>query len=314
MLAYGPVQDSEERSSSRKMVRFLHCACSLFIPTGLPMSEQLNSSFASAPAVQAMVSEQYVNTPDGRLNVKRWSPGAQSAQQSKAPIVLMHDSLGSVSLWRDFPGQLALATGRDVIAYDRLGFGKSDAHPSKLTPSFVEDEVRMGFAPVHQALGLTDFVLFGHSVGGGMAAMVAAAYPEQCKALITESAQTFVEDRTLNGIREARDNFAQSGQMERLSKYHGDKAAWVLSAWVDTWLTEEFSHYRLDGALAQVHCPVLAIHGELDEFGSLVHPENIRQWVKGPAQTEIIAGGGHVPHRELPERILACVAAFLKNV
>lgn len=262
-------------------------------------------------AMPALAIETRVATPDGQLFVKRWS-GLEGAL--KAPLVLMHDSLGSVALWREFPEQLAAATGRDVIAYDRLGFGQSDAHPRKLTPEFVAQEVDAGFAPVHQALGLGDFVLLGHSVGGGMAAMVAAAYPVQCQALITESAQTFVEQRTLEGIRAARDSFARPGQLERLARHHGDKAAWVLSAWVDTWLTEAFSHYRLDGALRRVHCPVLAIHGELDEFGSLVHPENICEWSQGRCEAEIIAGGGHVPHRELPERITGRIAAFLQTI
>ncbi|MEG0148053.1 MAG: alpha/beta hydrolase [Comamonas sp.] len=262
-------------------------------------------------ATPALVIATRIATPDGQLFVKRW-PGVDGPV--KAPLVLMHDSLGSVALWREFPEQLAAATGRDVIAYDRLGFGQSDAHPRKLTPDFVAQEVAAGFAPVHQALGLRNFVMLGHSVGGGMAAMVAAAYPVQCKALITESAQTFVEDRTLEGIRAARDNFAKPGQLDRLSRYHGDKAAWVLSAWVDTWLTEAFSHYRLDATLRRVHCPVLAIHGELDEFGSLVHPENICEWSQGPAQAEIVAGGGHVPHRELPERIVGRIATFLQPI
>ena len=274
------------------------------------------SEKASNASAELTVSEVMVSTPDGALYVKRWQPqGEQGAQELRnAPVVLMHDSLGSVALWRDFPQQLAAATGREVIAYDRLGFGQSDANPHVLQPSFVENEVQTGFAPIHKALGLNDFVMLGHSVGGGMACMVAAAYPQQCKALITESAQSFVEERTLEGIRAARDNFAQPGQVERLGRYHGEKAAWVLSAWVDTWLSEPFAHYRLDEALRQVHCPVLAIHGELDEFGSLVHPENICEWSQGVCETEIIAGGGHVPHRELPERITARIAQFLSKI
>ncbi|MDL5038195.1 alpha/beta fold hydrolase [Comamonas resistens] len=269
------------------------------------------SDQASCISTTVTARDTRVATPDGALYVKRWQP---QPAEGKAPIVLMHDSLGSVALWRDFPQQLAAATGREVIAYDRLGFGHSDANPRQLLPDFVENEVKAGFTPIHQALGIGDFVLLGHSVGGGMACMTAAAYPRHCKALITESAQSFVEDRTLNGISEARDNFAKPGQLDRLSRYHGDKAAWVLSAWVDTWLSEPFAHYRLDTALKQVHCPVLAIHGELDEFGSLVHPENISAWSQGPSEVEIIAGGGHVPHRELPERITGRITRFLSDI
>ncbi|GGH63143.1 hydrolase [Comamonas phosphati] len=264
----------------------------------------------SPTTLSPATSETLVATPAGRLYAKRWhAPDPTGC----APIVLLHDSLGSVALWREFPGELAAATGRDVIAYDRLGFGRSDPNPARLAADFVQNEVQAGFAPLHRALELDSFVALGHSVGGGMAAMVAAAYGARCEALITESAQTFVEDRTLQGIRAARDNFAQPGQLERLARYHGDKAAWVLSAWVDSWLSPEFAGYRLDQALARVRSPVLAIHGECDEFGSLVHPENIGQWAAGPVETDIIAGGGHVPHRELPERITGRIARFLGN-
>jgi len=176
----------------------------------------------------------------------------------------------------------------------------------------VAREAQGDFAALRQALALEGFVVLGHSVGGGMAAHVAAAWPKQCVALVTESAQTFVEDRTLEGIRVARDQFAQPGQLDRLSKYHGDKAAWVLSAWVDTWLSPAFAGYSLQGALEQVRCPVLAIHGEQDEYGSLVHPRNLARWVPGPVEQEIVAGGGHVPHREQPERIVARIAQFLQ--
>jgi pimeloyl-ACP methyl ester carboxylesterase len=252
-----------------------------------------------------------VPTPEGQLHVQRWQPPVMA---DKAPVVLLHDSLGCVALWRAFPAQLADATGRAVIAYDRLGFGQSDAYPGRLAPGFVQAEVAASFTLVHQALGLDDFVILGHSVGGGMAVQVAAAYAAQCRALITESAQSFVEDRTLAGIRAARDHFAQPGQLERLARHHGDKAAWVLAAWVETWLSAAFADYRLDTACQQVRCPVLAIHGECDEFGSLVHPENLCAWTQGPGEMEIIAGGGHVPHREQPARIVHRIAGFLSGV
>ena len=277
-----------------------------------------------------------IATPQGQLHAQRWLPTEASADSIQvgaspqapaqpaataegsaaafhpAPIVLLHDSLGSVALWRDFPALLAQATGRAVMAYDRPGFGQSDPAPGALAPGFVAQEAQGAFAALLHGLGLERFVVLGHSVGGGMAAHVAAAYPQHCVALVTESAQTWVEERTLQGIRDARDNFARPGQMERLAKHHGDKAAWVLSAWVDTWLSPAFADYSLQGALGQVRCPVLAIHGEQDEFGSLQHPQNIAAWVPGPVEQEIVAGGGHVPHREQPERIAARIAQFLQ--
>ncbi|EPD46810.1 MULTISPECIES: alpha/beta hydrolase [Delftia] len=265
--------------------------------------------------IPASLSETRISTPQGSIYVRRWqAPAAGEESLARAPIVLLHDSLGSVALWRDFPQQLAEATRRDVLAYDRLGFGQSDPYPGTLGPGFVAREAETVFPAVHQGLGLGDFIVLGHSVGGGMAAMVAARYGAQCKAVVTESAQAFVEDRTLQGIRAAQQDFARPGQLARLEKYHGDKAAWVLSAWVDTWLSQPFADYRLDEALERVRCPVLAIHGEHDEFGSLVHPERIRDRARGPVEVEIVAGGGHVPHREQPERIAQRIARFLARV
>ena len=104
-----------------------------------------------------------------------------------------------------------------------------------------------------------------------MAVNVAARHASDCRALITESAQAFAEDRTVAGVADAR-GFAEPGQLDRLKKYHGEKAAWVLSAWVDNWLSPAFTDWTLDEALRQVRCPVLALHGEVDEYGSPAHP------------------------------------------
>lgn len=251
-----------------------------------------------------------IETPQGSLFAQCWVPERACGN----PTVLLHDSLGCVALWRDFPEQLAAATGREVIAYDRLGFGQSDPHPDQLGPGFVADEAERGFVPLCEQLGIKRFVLFGHSVGGAMASVCAARFPERCEALITESAQTFVEDLTLNGIRDARDAFAESGQLDRLKRYHGDKAAWVLSAWTDTWLSTPFQDWSLDDVLPQVRCPVLAIHGAHDEYGSAVHPNRFAELSAGPGRALIVDDCGHVPHKEKPDTVLDAVSAFLAPV
>ncbi|WP_229238178.1 alpha/beta fold hydrolase [Dyella amyloliquefaciens] len=253
--------------------------------------------------------EHWVTTDRGRIYTKRWI--APSAAPAAAPIVLFHDSLGCVELWRDFPGQLARATDRDVIAYDRLGFGKSEAHHGTLRNDFIHDEARVDFHSVRDQLAIRTFVAFGHSVGGGMAVGCAAAYPDDCSALITESAQAFVEACTIKGIVEAKENFRQPGQLERLKKYHGDKAAWVLHAWTDTWLAADFATWHLDDDLRRLRCPVLAMHGDKDEFGSLLQPRRIVDLGGTRSTLEILAQCGHVPHHVQRDVVLSLVGRWL---
>ncbi|MEN4921022.1 alpha/beta hydrolase [Achromobacter spanius] len=258
----------------------------------------------------------FVPTESGRLFARRWTPDTSGVDTSGVdtsgvPIVLLHDSLGCVDLWRDFPVQLARATGRTVIAYDRLGFGRSDPHEGTLGLDFVAREAQEGFCAVRDALGLDRYAVFGHSVGGGMAIACAAAHHDACQALITESAQVYAEERTLEGIRQAKVSFAQPGQLDRLKKYHGDKAAWVLSAWIDTWLSPGFADWTLDAQLAQVRCPALALHGDNDEYGSTEHARRIARLAG--AQPVIFADCGHVPHRESPEKVLETVSGWLSG-
>ena len=145
-----------------------------------------------------------------------------------------------------------------------------------------------------------------------MAVGIAAAYPAECVGIITVSAQAFVEDRTVAGIRDAQAFFAQPGQRERLSRYHGCKASWVLGAWIDRWLDPAFSDWSLDSHLPEVVCPNLVLHGRGDEYGTVRHPERIAGLSTG-ASTTHIGGWGHVPHREAPEAVLALVAGWLEG-
>ena len=256
--------------------------------------------------------DHWITTGQGRLFAKVWAPSALPGD-TDAPIVLFHDSLGCVELWRDFPEQLAVATRRSVVAYDRLGFGRSDEHPGPLPLTFISDEAAAVVPRLCDALGIDVIVPFGHSVGGGMAIATAARWPERCAAVVTESAQSFVEDRTRAGLEAARIEFARPGQIERLARYHGAKARWVLDAWIETWLSPEFADWRLDNDLRGVRCPALAIHGDRDEYGSVEHPGRIARLTHGPSRAVILDGCGHVPHREQPARVLAEVAGFLAS-
>lgn len=254
------------------------------------------------------VTEDWIETPRGRLFFRDWSG------DGGPPLILMHDSLGSVDLWRGFPEALARKTGRRIVAYDRLGFGRSDPHPGQLDlPGFVTGEARGDFPRLLRALAIERFALLGHSVGGGMGIGIASAFPAACEALVTISAQTFAEALTLQGIREAKVGFEAPGQIERLARWHGSKAEWVLNAWTGGWLSPEFADWNLDAALAGIRCPVLAIHGAEDQYGSVAHPRRLAEQAAGPVTLRLMAGEGHFPHRSDEAGIAAMVAEFLAS-
>lgn len=254
----------------------------------------------------------FVDVAGGQLFVQSWSPAVLHADHTpRAPILLFHDSLGCVALWRDFPALLAETTARRVIAYDRLGFGQSTARHDVLPHTFVEDEGRDVVPLLRDALGVHTFVAMGHSVGGGMAVAAAAAHPTRCTALITMAAQSFVEDRTTDGVRVARANFAAPAQLARIARHHGNKAEWVLHAWVDTWLHPAFATWSLDTLAEQVHCPALVVHSDNDEYGSLAHPMRLLRHLRGPSRQVTVPGGGHVPHRTEPAVVLHAVQDLL---
>ena len=255
-------------------------------------------------------TELKIKINEGEIHLKKWEPSVNSGA---APIVMLHDSLGSVELWRDFPEILANELSRTVFAYDRLGFGKSDARDELPSKEFVEEESITFFPQIKEKLSLNKYVLFGHSVGGGMAINIASRDTD-CLAVITVSAQAFVEDLTANGIREAKKMFEQPGQIERLEKWHGSKAKWVLHAWTDVWLSDEFKNWSLDPAISNVQCPVLAIHGDRDEYGSKAFPEFISTRTGSNAEMLIIKDCGHMPHKEKTNEVIRAAKEFLKNV
>jgi pimeloyl-ACP methyl ester carboxylesterase len=256
------------------------------------------------------VRDAYVPVRGGRIFVRLWE---QRRMSSTPPaIVLVHDSLGSVELWRDFPAALARATGHSVIAYDRLGFGRSAPHAGALkTPDFIREEAGTSLPALRSALGIDRMILFGHSVGGAMAVVAAAELAAATAGVITESAQVFAEERTLAAIRAAKQAFAEPGQLQRLARYHGTKASWVLKAWTDSWLAPAFANWTIEADLRRLVCPILAMHGDRDEFGSRAHPDRIAAWVSAPADIVLFDDCGHVPHRERTDSVLTAVRTFI---
>ena len=256
-----------------------------------------------------IIKEQYIPTTDGDIFVKIWTP---EIVQSKISIVLLHDSLGSCNQWRDFPEKLANTLFMQVIAYDRAGFGNSYTRHTLPSISFIEEEADVYFPQVKKALELGRFIILGHSVGGGMAVNI-AVNEKDCLGAVTISAQAFIEERTLEGIQNAKEAFQRPEMLSKIAKWHGEKAQWVINAWTEVWLSDEFRDWKLF-QVKKVFCPLLAIHGENDEYGSTAFPNYITQNSSVNAQVKIIKNCGHMPHVTHTEVVLKAIASFIKIV
>jgi len=226
-------------------------------------------------------------------------------------LVFLHDSLGSITTWRDFPDRLALALGCNALVYDRRGYGASSPFgPEMRSPGYLEDEADV-LGRVLEGCGIAEAVLFGHSDGGSIALITAARRPGVVQAVVTEGAHVFVEERTLAGIRAARETLRTTDLRERLWRHHGERTDAVTSAWIDVWLSPAFRGWNIERYLPQIRCPVLALQGSDDEYGTPDQLRAIVAGVSGPARAYLIPEAGHTPHRAVPAEVLRLTVAFL---
>jgi pimeloyl-ACP methyl ester carboxylesterase len=241
----------------------------------------------------------------GTLRVRRIA-----VNQQRPTIVFLHDSLGCIRLWRDFPERLAASTHCDSLIYDRQGYGESSQFTSARAKDYLETEADVLIALLKK-LGLSQSILFGHSDGGSIALIAAAKAPALVAAVITEGAHVFVEDLTLDGIRKVQGQYQSTNLRARLAKYHADKTDAVFSVWADHWLAPDFRDWNMEHYLPAVQCPVLAIQGAVDEFGTERQVDSIVEQVSGLSRKFMIPGVGHTPHKDAAESTLSAVTAFI---
>lgn len=234
--------------------------------------------------------------------------------EGRPVLVFLHDSLGCVQLWRDLPAQLAEATGCNVLVYDRVGYGKSSPMLTYERPvNYMELEADF-LNDLLTELNIDNALLFGHSDGGTIALITAAKYPEKTKAVICEAGHIFVEEITLKGVYDAWEAYKTTNLPERLAKYHGDKVEMLFKAWTETWTREDYRSWNIEYLLKDIHCPLLFIQGEADEYGTLDQVEKTVTQVNGSAEKYIIPGIGHTPHKEIPESVLKKATEFIREL
>lgn len=182
--------------------------------------------------------------------------------ENKPTIVFLHDSLGCTQLWRDFPALLAEAAQCNILVYDRLGYGKSFSMLSHERDNhYMETEADL-LNDLLNELNIQQAILFGHSDGGTIALIAASKYPEKIKAVICEAGHIFVEDVTVNGVREALEVYQTTNLPERLAKYHGDKVEMMVQAWTKIWLSDRFRSWNIEYLLKNIQVPLLFIQGD----------------------------------------------------
>ena len=232
---------------------------------------------------------------------------------ARAPaLVFLHEGLGSIRQWRDFPAQVAKATGRRALVYSRYGYGQSDVlREARAGVDFMHREALEALPELLRSLEVVDPVLVGHSDGASIA-LIHAGAGHAVRALALMAPHVFVEPICIDSIRAASETFASTDLAARLARYHRDPAK-TFHLWADAWLDAEFLDWNIEEYLGGVACPVLAVQGEDDAYGTMAQLERVARGVRGPCELVKLAQCGHAPYRDQPGRTLEAVARFVNE-
>lgn len=201
-------------------------------------------------------------------------------------LVLLHEGLGSLSLWRDFPAELARRTECRVMAYSRLGHGRSDAPERPHTVRFMHEEAEL-LPEILDISGIPEAILVGHSDGGSIAIIAAAEHPGRIRALALEAPHVFVEEISIDSIQRMTRLYDESDLRDRLARHHAHVDV-AFRGWSDVWLDPDFRSWNLEAYLPRITCPTLIVQGEQDRYGTLRQVEAIARQVSGPVETLIL--------------------------
>jgi pimeloyl-ACP methyl ester carboxylesterase len=230
-------------------------------------------------------------------------------------LVFLHEGLGSVSMWRDFPARLAEATGWGALVYSRAGYGASDPVPLPRPLRFMHDEALAVLPEVLEAASIRDAVLVGHSDGGSIALIHAGGGDKRrVRALILEAPHVFCEDISVRSIAAAADKYRQGDLRRALERHHGANVEVAFWGWNRAWLDPGFREWNLEEYLPRIDVPVLVIQGEQDEYGTLRQLDAIAAGCTVPVERLVLTDCGHSPHRDQPEATLAAMAGFIRRL
>lgn len=246
-----------------------------------------------------------------RLEYAWYGPGPDTA----TTLVFLHEGLGSVSTWRDFPARLAEATGCGALVYSRAGYGRSDPVPLPRPLRYMHDEAFV-LPGVMAAAGVREAILVGHSDGASIALVHAGSGGASLvRALVLEAPHVFCEDVSVRSIAAAAERYDRDRDLRRaLERHHGVNVDVAFWGWNRAWLDPGFRAWNLEEYLSGIRVPVLLVQGEDDEYGTPAQLDAIESGCPAPVQRLVLADCGHAPHRDQAERTLAAMAAFVGGI
>jgi pimeloyl-ACP methyl ester carboxylesterase len=243
------------------------------------------------------------------------APAARDDVAARPLVIFLHEGLGSLAMWKDWPARLCAAGGYRGLAYSRYGYGASTPRPhhERWAPDFMHVEAQQALPRLLEALGVDRDSrppwLFGHSDGGSIALIHAATCPDRVAGVIAAAPHIMVEDQSIASIERARDAWRTTDLRERLGRYHADPES-AFGGWNGIWLDPAFRDWSIEAMLARVRCPVLAVQGVDDEYGTLAQVQGIRDRVS-QSELLVLQDCGHSPHRDQPDALMRAVTDFI---
>ncbi len=253
-----------------------------------------------------MLKEEFITIGSKFVETSRL--GTNSIGES---LVLLHEGLGCVKLWGQFPSKLKEKFGLSVFSYSRFGYGRSSGIALPRSLSYLREEALEVLPKVLSIFDLNSYTLVGHSDGASIALHYAALVRDpKLKALILFAPHVKVEKKTVNEIRQVSDSYESSGLREKLRKYHEENVDCAFYGWSQSWLDPEFAKWSVEDVLPKIKIPVLAIRGINDPYNTASHLESIRENVSALTCVTSIAGCGHSPHRDSLDSTLKSIELF----
>lgn len=228
-------------------------------------------------------------------------------------LVLLHEGLGCVELWRDFPDRLARALGAPAFIYSRLGYGRSGRRTAPRTPQFAHEEALDVLPALLDTMAIERPLLVGHSDGASIALVHAAAANRPVAGLVLMAPHVMVEDIAVQSISRIRASYTETDLRERLAKYH-DHVDDAFYGWADTWLMPQFRTWSIEDLLGKIDVPALLIQGEDDEYGTLTQLDRIERGTAGPVKRLVLQECGHAPHRDQEDAVVEAIVAFARTL